>query len=81
MNSKFWPNRIPEYYSYAMFDRIEYMNYSDPIIQIIRIIRNTFMRLKLGQIMLQKAQNSEVSDNVYISYLNIREFFAIFIPF
>ena len=64
-----------------MFDRIEYMNYSDPIIRIIRIICNTFKRLKLGQIMLQKAQNSEVSDNVYISYLNIQEFFAIFISF
>ena len=57
-NSKFRPNRIPEYYSYAMFDRIEYMNYSDPIIRIIRIIRNTFKRLKLGQITLKKAKKS-----------------------
>ena len=57
-NSKFRPNRIPEYYSYAMFDRIEYMNNSDLIIRKIRIIRNTFKRLKFGQIMLQNAQNS-----------------------
>ena len=57
-NSKFWPNRIPEYYSYAMFDRIEYTNNSDLIIRIIRIIRNTFERLKLGQIMPKKACNS-----------------------
>ena len=65
-NSKFWPNRIPEYYSYAMFDRIEYTNNSDLIIRIIRIIRNTFERLKLGQIMPKKARNSSVSDNVCI---------------
>ena len=41
----------------AMFDRIEYTNNSDLIIRIIRIIRNTFKRLKFGQIMLKKAQN------------------------
>ena len=57
-NSKFWPNRIPEYYSYAMFDRIEYTNNPDLIIRIIWIIRNTFERLKLGQIMPKKARNS-----------------------
>ena len=53
-NSKFWPNRIPEYYSYAIFYRIEYTNNSDLIIRIIRIIRNTFKRLKLVQILPKK---------------------------
>ena len=66
-NSKFWPNRIPEYYSYVMFDQIEYTNNSDLIIRIIRIIRITFEGLKLGQMMPKKAQNSSVSDNVCIS--------------
>ena len=33
MNSKFWPNRIPEYYSYAMFARY-------PTIRIIWTIRS-----------------------------------------
>ena len=53
-NSKFWPNRIPEYYSHAIFYRIEYTNNSDLIIRIIRIIHNTFKRLKLVQILPKK---------------------------
>ena len=57
-NSKFQPNRIPEYYSYTIFDRIEYLNYSDTIIRIIRIIRKTFKMLKLGQITLKKVKKS-----------------------
>ena len=40
------------------FDRIEYLNYSDPIIRIIRIIRNTFKRLRMVQIVLKKGKNS-----------------------
>ena len=46
--------QIPKYYLYAIFYRIEYTNNSDLIIRIIRIIRNTFKRLKLVQILPKK---------------------------
>ena len=54
-NTKTGSNQIPEYYSKGGIDRIEYLNNSDPNIQIIC---TTFEWLKLSQIMLKKAQNS-----------------------
>ena len=81
----FWQLSDTNRKSYHMTQILEipyctvWLNKSDLIIQIIRIIRNTFERLKFGQIMPKKARNSQVSDNVCISQLNILEFFIVFI--